>query len=110
MNWTEEQHQYAKDNFKYMPFPANKIVEEMLAEIERLQNPWLPIEQHDRNENECLLAAKITPSEEAARHGANPFWTFGLGRPWNDAKDRWTGILGGNPTHWMPLPQPPKGE
>lgn len=70
---------------------------------------WRPIETYDyKNAPTVLLAAKITPSEEGARNGSKPFWDVGIGLCAYEG--RFTGILEGKPSHWMPLPKHPEEE
>lgn len=74
---------------------------------------WRPIFQAKINPQTHLmddymhLAAFIVPSEEAQRHGAKPHWTYGHGR--EIYTGHFSGILGGKPSHFMPLhaPAPP---
>lgn len=68
---------------------------------------WQPIETAPKDGAAFLLASFIVPSEEAARNGSRAFWDIAIGRPYGTKLDRWTGILGTTPSHWMPLPEPP---
>jgi hypothetical protein len=67
---------------------------------------WRPIESAPEG-IDILLAAYIVPRDEAMRHGARAFWDIAIGAKHANV---WCRILGGKPTHWMPLPEPPKGE
>jgi hypothetical protein len=61
---------------------------------------WMPIETAPKNII-LRLAAYITPSPAAFSNGSRPHWAFGEGRElW---PGHWSGILGGRPSHWLPL-------
>lgn len=70
---------------------------------------WLDIKDAPIDGTPHLLAAYIVPSEEAAKHGSKPYWDFGIGRPIYPTRTgtNWTGIVGGNPSHFKYL-EPPK--
>ena len=72
---------------------------------------WQVIETYDYiNFPLVLLAGFITPSEYAQENGSKPFWEISIGRCWHVNTRKFTGFLGQQPTHWMPLPKPPKTE
>lgn len=70
---------------------------------------WLDIKDAPIDGTPHLLAAYIIPSEEAAKNGSKPYWDFGIGRPIYPARNgsHWTGVVGGNPSHFKYL-EPPK--
>ena len=63
---------------------------------------WQPIDTAPRD-RDLKLKAFIEPSAEAYRNGSRAFWTEGEGR-WLFG-NHWSGILGANPSHWMPTTQ-----
>jgi hypothetical protein len=67
---------------------------------------WQPIESAPKD-RPLLLAAYIVPSDEAQRNGSRPIWHIETGRAFGTKLDRWTNVLGQQPSHWQPLPQPP---
>jgi hypothetical protein len=67
---------------------------------------WRPIESAPKD-RPLLLAAYIVPSDEAQRNGSRPIWHIETGRAFGTKLDRWTNVLGQQPSHWQPLPQPP---
>lgn len=71
---------------------------------------WQPIETAPDDGTSVLIASEIIPSEAAQQAGAKAFWDVAIGscysRSFKDKK--WTSVLGGKPTHWMPLPKPPR--
>lgn len=70
---------------------------------------WLPIETYDYEKSpQVILAGFITPSEYAQSNGSKPFWEISIGRCWHVNTRKFTGFLGQQPTHWMPLPKPPE--
>lgn len=70
---------------------------------------WKQIEGANLDsETEYFLAWYYVPSEEAARNGAQAHWTYAIGRQYSVG--RWTGILGGNPSHFCEIMPPDKGE
>lgn len=72
---------------------------------------WQPIETYDYEKFPLvMLAGFITPSEYAQSNGSKPFWEISIGRCWHVNTRKFTGFLGQQPTHWMPLPAAPKGE
>lgn len=79
--------------------------ERALAE-ERDKHQWRTIESAPKD-GQLLLAAYIVPSDEARRNGSRPFWDIAIGRAYGTKLDRWSGILGTLPSHWMPKPTPP---
>lgn len=62
---------------------------------------WLPISQHDGSDELFDLAFYYEPSAFAAMNGSVPFWCYSEGRKIYDG--RFTGILGGKPTHFKTL-------
>lgn len=64
---------------------------------------WQPISTAP-TETDILLAAFIIPSDEAERNGANRYWEIAIGAKYGNT---WCRVLGGKPTHWMPLPAQP---
>src|SRR5665213_1337069 len=64
---------------------------------------WMDIESAPLD-HDIQLAVYITPSPEAHRNGSRASWAFGEGRYIGHT---WTGILGGNPSHWKEIT--PKG-
>lgn len=68
---------------------------------------WRPIEEAPKD-RPVLVTAYIVPSDEARRNGSEPFWDVATGRAYGTKLERWSGILGTRPSHWMPLPAPPK--
>lgn len=70
---------------------------------------WLRIDDPDNPppaDRDVCLAAYIVPSDEAARNGSRPSWTYGVGR--EIYPGHWSGILGAQPSHWMPIEAPEK--
>lgn len=71
---------------------------------------WKPIHLAPINpethlmDTDMHLAAFIVPSDEAQRNGSKPHWTYGHGR--EIYTGTFSGILGGNPSHFMPLVPP----
>lgn len=72
-----------------------------------LAEMWRPIEEAPKD-RPVLVTAYIVPSDEARRNGSEPFWDVATGRAYGTKLERWSGILGTRPSHWMPLPAPPK--
>lgn len=71
---------------------------------------WQPIETYDYEKFPLvMLAGFITPSEYAQSNGSKPFWEISIGRCWHVNTRKFTGFLGQQPTHWMPLPVAPNG-
>lgn len=69
---------------------------------------WQPIETYDyEGFPSVLLAGFIVPSEYAQTNGSKPYWEISIGRCWHVETRKFTGFLGQQPTHWMPLPAPP---
>lgn len=72
---------------------------------------WQPIETYDYEKFPLvMLAGFITPSEYAQSNGSKPFWEISIGRCWHVNTRKFTGFLGQQPTHWMPLPAAPEGD
>lgn len=68
---------------------------------------WKPISEYDFNKApNVLLAVLITPSEYARQNGANPFWDYAFGRCWDEKSKKFTGILGGTPSHFDEMTPP----
>lgn len=70
---------------------------------------WRDIASAPKDGTKVLLACFIVPSDEAQRNGSRSMWDIAIGSCYNVAQDRWSGILGTKPTHWMPLPSYPRG-
>lgn len=69
---------------------------------------WQPIETYDyEGFPQVLLAGYIVPSEYAQQNGSKPRWEISIGRCWHVNTRKFTGFLGQQPTHWMPLPETP---
>lgn len=64
---------------------------------------WQPIATAPKEEV-VFLAVYIIPSEEAARNGSREFWDYGIGS--HMYGDKWSGILGGLPSHWARITPP----
>jgi hypothetical protein len=71
-----------------------------LTAIRQLQNPWMPIETAPRDGSEVLVFNRATgpyvsqyDNGEWPKHG------------WDNKPGVWYPV----PSHWMPLPTPPKG-
>lgn len=68
---------------------------------------WRPIEEYDFNNAPTVaLAAFVVPSDYAKQNGSQSFWDYGFGRCWDDKSRKFTGILGGNPSHFADVNQP----
>ena len=70
---------------------------------------WQPIKTCPADDM-VIFASKYVPSEEAAKNGAQAFWTFGMGSKIIGSKMMkpiYTGILGGKPSHYAGI-NPPK--
>lgn len=80
---------------------------EQRAKLIREAATWRPIESAPKDKP-ILVAAYIVPSEEAQRNGSRAHWDIAIGRAFGTKLDRWFGILGGKPSHWMPLPSFPQ--
>lgn len=71
---------------------------------------WHPIAKYDfNNAPEVFLAAFIEPSEAAFANGQMPFWDYGFGRRYSSVSEKFTGILGGRPSHFMFI-EPPEAK
>lgn len=71
---------------------------------------WHPIAQYNFSDSPIvLLAAFIEPSDYACTNGQKPFWDYGFGRCWSQDGLKFTGILGGSPSHFM-LIEPPEAK
>jgi len=85
---------------RYTPPPINT------AELEKVAPKiWRPIEQCPEHE-QVLFISYIAPSIEAAKHGSNAYYAYGTGYKIGKI---YSGIIGGKPLAFMPLPTPPKG-
>ena len=71
---------------------------------------WQPIDTAPADGTECLIASYIVPSDAAQQNGSKPFWDIAIGHCFSRTlkESRWTSVLGSSPSHWMPLPTPPK--
>ena len=61
---------------------------------------WIPVTERLPEENETVLVCGEDGVEPGVFYGKSGFWTYDLYE-----QDPIFGV-----THWMPLPQPPKGE
>lgn len=75
----------------------------------RIAGGWLPIEGCPVNET-VLFTSHIVPSAEAARNGSPAMWVYGTGSKIVTAGRNnytiYTGILGGEPSHYKLLTPP----
>lgn len=78
--------------------------------IELPKHIWLSIDHYPIDgEPFVLLAAWIEPSEAAFANGQMPFWDYGFGRRYSSVSEKFTGILGGRPSHFMFI-EPPEAK
>ncbi len=98
------------DNYEMAdPAVLGKAINHAIEHMRRFQ--WQPIETYDyENFPLVILAGFITPSEYAQSNGSKPFWEISIGRCWHVNTKKFTGFLGQQPTHWMPLPDAPESE
>lgn len=79
-----------------------------MTQLNKKQNEWIPISQYDFDNCPTVkLKAWIEPSKAAQENGAMAFMDYAEGRCWTVNRrqyKRFTGIIGGQPTHFMPLP------
>lgn len=68
------------------------------------QGKWEPIESAPKDAKQVFLAARIIPSDAAAKNGSEAYWSYGVGIYLWDGQ--WSGILGGRPSHWMAIQEP----
>ncbi len=82
---------------------APPLLEDAVAEIERLRAGWIPV-------SERLPPPPASEWEDGVRvlawskgNGIDPAWFY------RDSEygDRWSWDSTTQPTHWMPLPEPP---
>lgn len=75
-----------------------------------MTDKWQKIETAPHDGTEILIASYIVPSKASMSAGSKPFWDIAIGSCYalTIKGGKWTSILGGSPTHWMPLPTPPK--
>ena len=82
---------------------APPLLEDAVAEIERLRAGWIPV-------SEQLPPPPASEWEDGVRvlawskgNGIDPAWFY------RDSEygDRWSWDSTTQPTHWMPLPEPP---
>lgn len=77
---------------------------------EQPKNTWIPIAEYPYEKCPLvMLAAWIEPSPHAQSNGQKPFWDYGFGRCWSQDGLKFTGILGGSPSHFM-LIEPPEAK
>lgn len=94
------------DPFEFMDY-VDRIIDHLHAQ--GYLQLWQPIETYDYDGfPQVLLAGYIVPSEYAQENGSRPRWEISVGRCWHVNTRKFTGFLGQQPTHWMPLPKPPE--
>ena len=76
---------------------------------EAMMNKWQPIETAPKDGREVLiyLGAPWLRVEKARWYGPWSNWQVGI-IPSDPAREEQFGIGSAIPTHWMPLPEPPK--
>lgn len=78
---------------------VNELVAEVAALRDQVANltQWQPIETAPKDGTEILVC----------NHATLDIWFYHVAS-WMDGLEWWNGDARVNPTHWMPLPQPPE--
>lgn len=101
------------DPGNWMPVHQDRAA--LLAEVERLRalHAWRPIDTAPKTSPEWILLGYFPDYMKGKQQGGTPKIAY-----WSDHRRLWVDDAGRglnadgafSPTHWMPLPGPPKGQ
>lgn len=85
-----------------------------MASEANVKTGWQPIETAPKDGTEIGVWLVFTPTQEDWRTGLGGFerfdvasWDAGCSNPGWEREQGWQTHWVGEPTHWMPLPEPP---
>ena len=91
---------------KNLSIDSMTVIEELQAEIERLQPRWIPVSERLPEEEGGYIAYYSYPDGKGHKFvGPCHYSIIGFDEKWS-----WTNAYGFklDVSHWMPLPEPPK--